>query len=44
MCIDSQGENSIHPLLPIADFHLECCILMQITKNKTSVFALKHVR
>jgi hypothetical protein len=34
--MDSHGENSIHNLPYIADFRLECCILMEIAKNKTS--------
>ena len=36
MCMESQGENSIHNLPHIADFRLKCCILKEDTKNKIS--------
>jgi len=36
MCIDSQGENSIHNSPYIADFRLKCCILKEDTKNNLS--------
>ena len=36
MCMDSQGENSIHNLPHITDFRLECCILKEDTKNNIS--------
>jgi hypothetical protein len=36
MCMDSQGENSIHNLPHIADFRLKCCILKENPKNKIS--------
>jgi hypothetical protein len=34
MCMESQGENSIHNLPHIADFGLKCCIERQKSKNK----------
>ena len=36
MCIDSQGENSIHNLPHIADFRLKHCIKGEKSENKTS--------
>jgi len=36
--MESQGENSIHNLPDIADFRLECCILMKIAKNNVSAY------
>jgi hypothetical protein len=41
MCMESQGENSIHNLSHIADFRLKYCILKEDTKNKISGSTLR---